>query len=89
MQTAVHSNIGASAGRAGFALAIDTHSIVTEVLDIREAQALPGGCVAGDLQGGLTFSDAVAAALEARSSGGWQEMAAANGDIWTIIVLDR
>jgi hypothetical protein len=72
----------------GFAAALDTSSIITKVESIKQARALPGGSVVGDLHGGLTFSDAIAAALESRSRGGWQEIGAPSGETWTIIILD-
>jgi crotonobetainyl-CoA:carnitine CoA-transferase CaiB-like acyl-CoA transferase len=78
-----------SAIQQGFALAIDTESIVCKISSPKEAVALPCGCVVGDLHGGLTFSDAVAAALESRSVGGWQEITTPGGDVWTIIILNR
>ncbi len=69
-------------------LAIDTSSIVTKIATAIEARTLPEGSVVGDLHGGLTFTDAVAAALESRSNSGWQEVQAANGAIWTIIIIN-
>jgi crotonobetainyl-CoA:carnitine CoA-transferase CaiB-like acyl-CoA transferase len=78
-----------SENRPAFALGIDTGSIINRIASVKEARALPPGTVVGDLHGGLTFTDAVAAALEARSSGGWQEMQVSSGEIWTIIVLNR
>jgi crotonobetainyl-CoA:carnitine CoA-transferase CaiB-like acyl-CoA transferase len=75
--------------RPAFALGIDTGSIVTKVASIKEARNLPPGTIVGDLHGGLTFTDAVAASLEARSTGGWQEMQIPSGEIWTIIILNR
>ncbi len=78
-----------SANRPAFGLAIDTTSIVTRIGSVKEARALPAGAVVGDLHGGLTFTDAVAAALEGRSSGGWQELQTPSGEIWTIIILSR
>lgn len=80
---------GATANRPAFGIAIDTSSIVTKVRNVKEARALPPGAVVGDLHGGLTFTDAVASALEGRSSGGWQELQASSGEIWTIIILNR
>jgi crotonobetainyl-CoA:carnitine CoA-transferase CaiB-like acyl-CoA transferase len=77
------------ANRPAFALGIDTKSIVTKIASIKEARALPPGSIVGDLHGGLTFTDAVAAALETRSTGGWQEMQVPSGEIWTIIILNR
>ena len=77
------------AGTRGSALGIDSSSIVSKLTGVREARALPSGSIVGDLHGGLTFTDAVAAALEARSSGGWQEVQMPQGEIWTIIILNR
>ena len=78
-----------SANHPAFALGIDTSSIVSRLDSVKEARTLPPGSIVGDLHGGLTFTDAVAAALEARSSGGWQEMQVPSGQIWTIIILNR
>jgi crotonobetainyl-CoA:carnitine CoA-transferase CaiB-like acyl-CoA transferase len=78
-----------SANRPAFGVAIDTSSIVTKLGSIKEARALPPGSIVGDLHGGLTFTDAVASALEGRSSSGWQELQASSGEIWTIIVVNR
>ena len=78
----------AATGPQGFAAALDTSSIITTVESIKQARALPGGSVVGDLHGGLTFSDAVAAALESRSRNGWQEVECSSGETWTIIALD-
>ena len=75
--------------RPAFGIAIDTDSIVTQLRTVTEARALPPGAIVGDLHGGLTFTDAVASALEARSSGGWQELQTPSGQIWTIIILNR
>jgi hypothetical protein len=72
-----------------FALGIDTGSIVNKIVSVKEARALPPGAIVGDLHGGLTFTDAVAAVLEGRSTGGWQEMQVPSGEIWTIIILNR
>ena len=77
------------ANRPAFALGIDTGSIVAKVASVKEARALPPGTIVGDLHGGLTFTDAVAAALEARSTGGWQELQIPSGEVWTIIILSR
>jgi crotonobetainyl-CoA:carnitine CoA-transferase CaiB-like acyl-CoA transferase len=89
MQISGQSITEASSGRQGFALAIDTQSIVSKLANCKEAGALPPGCVVGDLHGGLTFSDAVAAVLESRSVAGWQEMPTESGDVWTVIILNR
>ena len=72
-----------------FALGIDTSCVVNKVAGVKEARALPPGTVVGDLHGGLTFTDAVAAALESRSNTGWQELQTRSGEIWTIIILNR
>ena len=78
-----------SEARPAFALGVDTSNIIGKVASVKEARALPAGSVVGDLHGGLTFTDAVAAALEARSLGGWQEMQTPSCETWTIIFLDR
>jgi len=81
---------GSSEGRSAFALGIDPTSIIQTIGCGTEARCLPRGSIVGDLHGGLTFTDAVAAALEARSTRGWHEWrVAASGEIWTIILLDR
>jgi crotonobetainyl-CoA:carnitine CoA-transferase CaiB-like acyl-CoA transferase len=72
-----------------FALGVDTRSIVTKLANVKEARALPPGAVVGDLHGGLTFTDAVAAVLESRSTGGWRELQVPSGEIWTVITLCR
>ena len=71
-----------------FAAALDCASIITEVANVKQARALPSGSVVGDLHGGLTFSDAVAAALESRSQTGWREVHSPEGEMWTIIAID-
>lgn len=81
--------LSSGANLPAFALGIDTGSIVTKVASVKEARTLPPGTIVGDLHGGLTFTDAVAAALESRSAGGWQEMQIPSGEIWTIIILNR
>ena len=68
---------------------LDTASIVTRIANVKEARALPPGAVVGDQHGGLTFTDAVAAALEARSSGGWQEVQSPQGQTWTLIIVNH
>jgi crotonobetainyl-CoA:carnitine CoA-transferase CaiB-like acyl-CoA transferase len=75
--------------RPAFALGVDTETIITKLGSVKEARALPAGSIVGDLHGGLTFTDAVAAALEARSTGGWQELQVSSGQIWTVIILNR
>jgi len=82
-------NPSSSAAQPATALGVDTSCIIQKVTSIKDARALAAGSMVGDLHGGLTFTDAVAAALEARSSGGWQEMRTRDGQIWTVIVLDR
>jgi hypothetical protein len=78
-----------SGGGSAFALSLDISSIIQKVNTVKDAGALPRGSVIGDIHGGLTFSDAVANALESRSVGGWQEWKSADGDTWTIIILNR
>jgi hypothetical protein len=79
----------APAKRLGFAVALDMAGIVQKVGSVKESAALPRGTVVGDRHGGLTFTDAVAAALETRSHGGWQEIETPSGEVWTVIVLNR
>jgi hypothetical protein len=80
---------GIAGNRPAFALGVNTGMIITKVSNPSEARALPAGTVIGDQAGGLTFSDNIAAILEQRSLGGWQEMQIASGEIWTVIVLNR
>ena len=89
MQILGSASTGASENRAAVAQVLDTSLIITKVASIKEARALPPGSVIGDLHGGLTFTDAVAAALEARSAGGWREIQAPTGQMWTVIVLEH
>lgn len=72
----------------GAALRLDTASIIRKITTVKEARALPPGSIVGDQHGGLTFTDAIAAALESRSSGGWQEVQAGT-ETWTLIILNR
>ena len=74
---------------SAFALSMDATSIIQKVCSVKEALALPRGAVVGDLHGGLTFTDAVATALEARSASGWQEWKTSVGEIWTLIIINR
>ena len=73
----------------GLSLELEVEAIVNSVASVKEAKALPVGSIVGDLHGGLTFTDAVAAALERRSSSGWQEIHCSTGQIWTVITLNR
>ncbi|HWQ54407.1 MAG TPA: hypothetical protein VN442_12030 [Bryobacteraceae bacterium] len=72
---------------SGFALQLDSSSFVTKCCTVEHARALPPGSIVGDMHGGLTFTDDVAAALESRSLGGWQDIEPVPGERWTIIVL--
>jgi hypothetical protein len=81
--------ISSGGNQPAFALGVDTGSIVRRLTSPQEVRALVAGTIVGDQHGGLTFTDAVAAALEARSTGGWQEMQVPSGEIWTIIILNR
>lgn len=89
MQILGPPNTGSADNIPAFALGVDTSVIITELVSVKEARALPAGTVAGDRHGGLTFSDAVAAVLESRSVGGWREMHLPSGEIWTVIVVNR
>ena len=71
------------------ATVLDVSAVIAKITNVREARALPPGSVVGDRHGGLTFTDAVAAALESRSTGGWHETPGPEGEIWTVIVLNR
>ncbi len=73
----------------GLSLELDVDAIVNKVANTKEAKALPVGSIVGDLHGGLTFTDAVAAALERRSVSGWQEIHCSTGQTWTVIILNR
>jgi hypothetical protein len=81
--------VTASGGRHAFAAALDTAHIVQRVASVSEARRLPRGTMVGDVHGGLTFSDEVAAVLERRSRRGWHEIETPSGDVWTVIVVDR
>jgi hypothetical protein len=89
MQILGHPTVGQAGVRPAFALGVDTSTIIRKVVSAKEARVLPLGSVVGDLHGGLTFTDAVAAVLETRSYGGWQEMQTPSGETWTIIVVNR
>ena len=71
------------------AVAVDEESIITQLSNTRDAKSLPAGSIVGDVHGGLTFTDAVAAILESRSAGGWYEIQTPAGKVWTIIALNR
>lgn len=64
----------------------DTSKLITCVTDVREAKLLPPGVIVGDRFGGRSFTDNVAAVLEARSHGGWREVTLGEAR-WTVIVL--
>ena len=90
MEILGHMTGGAGAARKpAFTLGQNMSNVITAVATVQEARALPQGAVVGDAHGGLTFNDAVASVLESRSLSGWQEIEAAPGNRWTIIVLDR
>ena len=88
METTVHSFLGGMTSGAA-ALGLDPAQIMQRVVSVKEAHALAPGTVIGDLHGGLTFGDAVAAVLESRSDGGWQDFRTSAGDVWTVIILNR
>ena len=81
------TNVPATPQAAG--IGIDLSNLITRIASVKDARELPMGSVIGDLQGGLTFTDAVAAALEARSDGGWREVQSSQCETWTVIVMDR
>ncbi len=64
--------------------------VIRSISNVQEARSLPRGSVVGDLHGGVTFTDQIAAALESRSRIGWREVEPVpGGDRWTVIFLDR
>lgn len=63
-------------------------NVITTVTSVAAARSLPAGTVVGDLYGGVTFDDSVAAVLEARSRRGWREVFSTD-ECWTVIVIDR
>jgi hypothetical protein len=67
---------------------VDTASIINRLSGPKEAAQLPCGSIVGDRHGGLSFSDDVAAVLEARSTTGWKEIQTTFREVWTLIVLD-
>jgi hypothetical protein len=85
----LNTEVMGASRRQGMALAIDPESIVTTLRTVKEARDLPIGAIVGDLHGGLTFTDSVAAVLEERSNGGWREIQVATGEIWTVIIVNR
>ena len=87
MQIPDRTSVAGEVAAAG--LSLDPAQVITHLASVREARALPPGSIVGDLQGGLTFSDAIAAALEARSLSGWREVHAPGCETWTIIVVDK
>jgi hypothetical protein len=68
---------------------LDMSYVITRIVTVEEARALPKGAIVGDQHGGLTFSDAVAYALEKRSQRGWYEVVAPDGRRWTVIRLNQ
>ena len=78
-----------TARKPAFTLGVNMSNVIKSLASVEEARALPQGTVVGDPHGGLTFNDAIASALEARSLSGWQEIEVAPGERWTIIVLNR
>jgi hypothetical protein len=70
-------------------MAVDLSQIVSELSSVKAARDLPVGSIVGDLHGGLTFTDAIAAALESRSTTGWREVRTSDCETWTIIILDH
>lgn len=80
---------GGIGSHAAFGVQMDVSSFVTRCATPEEARALGVGSIVGDLHGGLTFTDDVAAVLEGRSLGGWQEIEISTGERWTIILLNH
>lgn len=63
-------------------------SIVTRLSQPSEVSELPKGAIVGDLVGGRSFNDNIAAALEKRSNCGWQDVCEGQ-ERWTLICLER
>jgi hypothetical protein len=90
MEILGHMTGGAGAAqKPAFTLGMNMSNVIRTIASVEEVRGLPQGSIVGDTHGGLTFSDVIASALEARSLGGWQEIEASPGDRWTIIVLNR
>jgi hypothetical protein len=86
----ISGNLGSGAVMKGATVtSLDMSNVVTRVCTVEEALKLPAGALVGDQHGGLTFSDAVAYALERRSCRGWYEVVAPDGGRWTVIGLNR
>ena len=83
------ASIGPDGSQPAFSLGLAVARIVRRCESAKEARALPQGAIVGDMYGGLTFTDEVAAILESRSYGGWQEVEPAPGECWTVITLNR
>ncbi len=80
---------GPDGAQSAFSLGLGIAHIVRKCATAKEARALPLGTVVGDMYGGLTFTDEVAAVFESRSYGGWQEIEPVPGEHWTVITLNR
>jgi hypothetical protein len=89
MEILGHMTGAGAARKPAFTLGLNMSNVIKTLSTVEQARALPQGSIVGDPHGGLTFSDAIASALEARSYGGWQEIEVAPGDRWTIIVVNR
>jgi hypothetical protein len=88
MQISANTPIMKPMNGAAMAPALDVSSLITCVRTPKDARSLPRGAMVGDVHGGLTFNDAVAAVLESRSLHGWHDLDLA-GQRWTIIYLNR
>jgi hypothetical protein len=63
-------------------------AIITAVADVSAARALPSGATVGDIYGGRSFTDNVAAILESRSYVGWHEIEVGD-QRWTVIEIAK
>lgn len=62
-------------------------SIVTAISEVSHVTRLPRGAIVGDLVGGRSFNDNIAAALERRSHSGWVDLS--DGEKrWTLILIE-
>ena len=71
-------------------MGLDLTAVVTSIQSTEEARSLPRGSVVGDRCGDLSFSDAIAAVLESRSTSGWLEIEdEPDMEPWTLIIVER
>jgi hypothetical protein len=62
--------------------------IITSIADVTAAMEIPCGATVGDVYGGRSFNDNIAAVLESRSHRGWQEIEVGE-QRWTVIEIAK